>query len=253
MLKMDFLGLRTLTLVDNSVRLIKKTRGETVDIFKLPLDDMPTFQLLQRGDAKGVFQFESEGIRELLKRMKPDHIRDIIACTALYRPGPLEGGMVDEYIECKHGRKKPTYPHPFMEEVLSETYGVMCYQEQVMRILNKLGGIELSSAYACIKAISKKKEEIINARKIDFVRGAKVNGLEKENAGGDFQPDRQIRGLRVQQEPFSRVRSGFLPDRLFEATLSRRVHGGAVVVRNRRRQQARHARRSHCRRPQVRR
>ncbi|MCE9530261.1 MAG: DNA polymerase III subunit alpha, partial [Planctomycetes bacterium] len=137
MLKMDFLGLRTLTLVDNAIKQIKKTRNIDVDVFKLPLDDEPTFKLLQRGDAKGVFQFESEGIRELLKRMKPDHIRDIIACTALYRPGPLEGGMVDEYIDCKHGRKKPTYPHPIMEEVLSETYGVMVYQEQVMRILNR--------------------------------------------------------------------------------------------------------------------
>ena len=182
LLKMDFLGLRTLTLVDNAVRLIKKTRGQDVDVFKLPLDDVPTYKLLQRGDAKGVFQFESEGIRELLKRMRPDHIRDIIACTALYRPGPLEGGMVDEYIDCKHGRKKPTYPHPIMEEILSETYGVMVYQEQVMRILNKLGGIELSSAYACIKAISKKKEDIINARKIDFVKGASGQGMSEEKA-----------------------------------------------------------------------
>lgn len=182
LLKMDFLGLRTLTLVDNTLKLIQKTRNQTVDVAKLPLDDAPTYKLLQRGDAKGVFQFESEGIRELLKRMKPDNIRDIIACTALYRPGPLEGGMVDEYIDCKHGRKKPSYPHPIMEEVLAETYGVMVYQEQVMRILNRLGGIELSSAYACIKAISKKKEDIINARKIDFIKGAKKQGLPEEKA-----------------------------------------------------------------------
>ncbi len=107
LLKMDFLGLRTLTVVDNALKLIHKTRGVTIDVYKIPLDDQGTYELLQRGDAKGVFQFESEGIRELLKRMKPDNIRDIVACTALYRPGPLEGGMVDEYIECKHGRKKP--------------------------------------------------------------------------------------------------------------------------------------------------
>jgi len=186
LLKMDFLGLRTLTLVDNAVRLIKKTRGIDVDVFKLPLDDAPTYKLLQRGDAKGVFQFESEGIRELLKRMRPDNIRDIIACTALYRPGPLEGGMVDEYIDCKHGRRQPTYPHPIMEEILSETYGVMVYQEQVMRILNQLGGIELSSAYACIKAISKKKQEIIDARKVDFIKGAKEKGLAQDRAGDIF-------------------------------------------------------------------
>ena len=187
MLKMDFLGLRTLTLIDNTLKLLKRTRGLDLDVQKLPLDDAGVYQLLQRGDAKGVFQFESEGIRELLKRMKPDNIRDIVACTALYRPGPLEGGMVDEYIECKHGRKQPTYPHPVMEEILGETYGVMVYQEAIMRILNRLGGIELSSAYACIKAISKKKGDIIDARRADFVAGAQERGLTREKAEEIFE------------------------------------------------------------------
>ena len=182
LLKMDFLGLRTLTLVDNAIRLIGKTQNKEIDVYKLPLDDAPTYKLLTRGDAKGVFQFESEGIRELLRRMRPDNIRDIIACTALYRPGPLEGGMVDEYIDCKHGRKQPSYEHPIMEDVLRETYGVMVYQEQVMRILNRLGGIELSSAYACIKAISKKKYEIIDARKVEFIKGAHAQGLTEAKA-----------------------------------------------------------------------
>ncbi len=186
MLKMDFLGLRTLTLLDNAVRLIEKTRGEKIDIYKLPLDDPETYKLLQRGDAKGVFQFESDGIRDLLKRLKPDNIRDIIACTALYRPGPLNGGMVDAYINCKHGREKPVYVHPVMEEVLSETYGVMVYQEQIMRILNKLGGIELSSAYACIKAISKKKQETIDEQKANFIRGASERGVERRTAEDIF-------------------------------------------------------------------
>src|SRR5579885_1012269 len=129
MLKMDFLGLRTLTLLDKAVRLIEKTRGEKIDVYKLPLDDPETYQLLQRGDAKGIFQFESDGIRELLKRLRPDNIRDIIAGTALYRPGPLEGGLVDAYINCKHGRERPAYAHPVMEEILAETYGVMCIHE----------------------------------------------------------------------------------------------------------------------------
>src|SRR5262245_61549310 len=186
MLKMDFLGLRTLTLLDNAVKLVRRTRGIVVDVMTLPLDDKPTYELLQKGDAKGVFQFESDGIRELLKRLKPDNIRDIVACTALYRPGPLEGGMVDEYIDCKHGRKKPTYPHKVMEEVLGETFGVMVYQEQVMRILNRLGGIELSSAYACIKAISKKTEAVINARRAEFVAGAKKHGLAADKAEDIF-------------------------------------------------------------------
>jgi DNA polymerase III subunit alpha len=186
MLKMDFLGLRTLTLLDKAVRLIDKTRGEKIDVYKLPLDDPETYQLLQRGDAKGVFQFESDGIRELLKRLRPDNIRDIIAGTALYRPGPLGGGMVDAYINCKHGREKPSYPHPIVEEILAETYGIMVFQEQVMRILNRLGGIELSSAYACIKAISKKKEEIINARRLDFLKGAQERGVNKDIAEDIF-------------------------------------------------------------------
>src|SRR4026209_2428488 len=138
--------------------------------------------MLARGDAKGVFQFESEGIRELLKRLRPDNIRDIVACTALYRPGPLEGGMVDEYIECKHGRKRPTYPHPVMEEVLGETYGVMVYQEAIMRILNRLGGIDLSSAYACIKAISKKKYDIIDQRRTEFIKGSQACGMTEDKA-----------------------------------------------------------------------
>src|SRR5262249_27006548 len=138
--------------------------------------------LLQRGDAKGVFQLESDGIRELMKRMRPDNIRDLIAIMALYRPGPLEGGMVDAYVNRKHGREQPIYPHPVMEEVLADAYGAMVYQEQIMRILNRLGGIELSSAYACIKAISKKKHEIIDQRRAEFIQGAQERGLSKEKA-----------------------------------------------------------------------
>jgi DNA polymerase-3 subunit alpha len=187
MLKMDFLGLRTLTLLDNCIKLIARTRGIQIDLNALPLDDKLTYQLLQRGDARGVFQLESDGIRELLKRMKPDNIRDIIAIMALYRPGPLQGGMVDAYINCKHGREKPVYAHPIMEEVLGETYGVMVYQEEVMRILNGLGGIDLSSAYQCIKAISKKKHDIINERKTEFLSGAKERGVPEAVANDIFE------------------------------------------------------------------
>jgi DNA polymerase-3 subunit alpha len=186
MLKMDFLGLRTLTLIDNTIRLIERTQNCRIDPYAIPLDDIKVYQMLQRGETKGIFQFESEGIRELLKRMRPDNIRDIIASTALYRPGPLEGGLVDEYIECKHGRKQPTYLHPVMEEILGETYGVMVYQEQIMRLLNRLGGIELSKAYACIKAISKKNREVIEARREEFIRGAVGNGLSEEQAARIF-------------------------------------------------------------------
>ena len=182
MLKMDFLGLRTLTLLDNCLKLIKKTRGKEIDLHTLSLDDEETYKLLQRGDAKGVFQLESDGIRELLKRMKPDNIRDIIAIMALYRPGPLGGGMVDAYVNRKHGRETPESIHPVVDEILKETHNVMVYQEDIMRILNRLGGIDLSRAYACIKAISKKKHKIIAKEKIAFIEGAVERGFEKEKA-----------------------------------------------------------------------
>ena len=182
MLKMDFLGLRTLTVMDNTVKLIEKTRGTQLDLAKLPTSDKATYALLQRGEARGVFQLESDGIRELLKRMKPDNIRDLIATNALYRPGPLGGGMVDAYVNRKHGREKPTYEHPVMEEILTETHGVIVYQEQCMRVLNRLGGIELASAYACIKAISKKKQDIIDERHAEFLKGAQERGVNAETA-----------------------------------------------------------------------
>jgi DNA polymerase III subunit alpha len=186
MLKMDFLGLRNLTVLDNAVKLIARTRGETIDPAKFPLDDAATYQLLQRGDAKGVFQLESEGIRSLLTRMKPDNIRDLIAVLALYRPGPLSGGMVDSYVNRKHGRETWDYPHPILKDILDETFGVMVYQEQIMRILNRLGGIELSKAYACIKAISKKLEDKISSARADFLTGAERNGVAEAVAKDIF-------------------------------------------------------------------
>ncbi|MCU0963357.1 MAG: DNA polymerase III subunit alpha, partial [Pirellulaceae bacterium] len=182
LLKMDFLGLRNLTILRKAVDLIERTTGRRIDPHQFPLDDQPTFALLCRGETKGVFQLESGGIRDLLQRMKPDHFRDIIATNALYRPGPLEGGMVDDYIEVKHGRKKPEYKHPVLQEILGETHGVMVYQEQVMRILNRLGGIELASAYTCIKAISKKKQAIIDRNREEFLAGAVRNGMSPKEA-----------------------------------------------------------------------
>ena len=214
LLKMDFLGLRNLTILARSVALIEQTRSgashpevrrgvravtesnvdasadlgvtsanpDRIDPYQFPLDDRETFALLCRGETKGIFQLESGGIRDLLQRMKPDHFRDIIANIALYRPGPLEGGLVDQYIEVKHGRKRAEYPHPLTEEILAETHGVMVYQEQVMRILNRLGGIALSDAYTCIKAISKKKLPIIARYREEFIAGCKAQGLGEKQA-----------------------------------------------------------------------
>ncbi len=182
LLKMDFLGLRNLTILAKAVEIIEQTTGQKVDPFKFPLDDKKTFALLQRGETKGVFQLESGGIRDLLQKMKPDSFLDIIATNALYRPGPLEGGMVDDYVDVKHKRKTAVYIHPVLESILSETNGVMVYQEQVMRILNRLGGIELAKAYTCIKAISKKKESLIAENAEKFLQGCIEKGLTKDAA-----------------------------------------------------------------------
>ncbi len=181
-LKMDFLGLRNLTILDKAVKNVKKHRGVDIDPVKLPLDDRETFALLQRGETKGIFQLESGGMRDLLTKMKPDKFNDIIATSALYRPGPLEGGMVMTYVDVKNGRQPLPKVHPIMDDILNETYGVMVYQEQVMRILNRLGGIELSQSYLCIKAISKKKAETINSFRSKFIDGAKANGLDEKTA-----------------------------------------------------------------------
>ena len=182
LLKMDFLGLRNLTILSKAVDLIEQSIGERVDPHKFPIDDKDAFALLRRGETKGIFQLESGGIRDLLQRMKPDHFLDIVATNALYRPGPLEGGMVDEYIDVKHGRKAPEYKHAVLEEILEETNGVMVYQEQVMRILNRLGGIPLAAAYTVIKAISKKKEALISKNYEKFIEGAVENGMNKKDA-----------------------------------------------------------------------
>jgi DNA polymerase III subunit alpha len=186
LMKMDFLGLRYLTVVAKTLEIIFSTRQQRLDPFAFPLDDKETFATLCRGETKGIFQLESGGIRDLLQRMKPDHFLDIVAVNALYRPGPLEGGMVDEYVNVKHGRKRAEFLHPVMEDVLAETHGVMVYQEQVMRILERLGGIELSNAYTCIKAISKKKLETIAAFREQFVAGAQAQGLSKADAADMF-------------------------------------------------------------------
>ncbi len=186
LLKMDFLGLRNLTILDKAVKNVKLHREIDIDPQQLPVDDLKTFQLLQRGETKGVFQLESGGMRDLLTKMKPDAFNDIIATSALYRPGPLEGGMVMTYVNVKHGVEPVPVLHPVVDEILAETYGVMVYQEQVMRILNRLGGIELSKAYACIKAISKKKAETIEKNRIEFINGAQQRGMAADEAANLF-------------------------------------------------------------------
>ncbi|WP_339910790.1 DNA polymerase III subunit alpha [Symmachiella dynata] len=187
LLKMDFLGLRNLTILDKAVKNVKKHAGHDIDPSKFPLDDKETFALLQRGETKGIFQLESGGMRDLLQKMRPDRFEDIIATSALYRPGPLEGGMVMTYVDVKNGRMDPPTVHPVVDEILAETYGVMVYQEQVMRILNRLGNIELSSSYQCIKAIGKKKLAVIAKYREEFLNGAVENNMDRKQAEELFQ------------------------------------------------------------------
>lgn len=188
LLKMDFLGLRNLTILDKAVENVKKHHPDQQDInpHKFPLDDKDTFALLQRGETKGIFQLESGGMRDLLTKMRPDSFLDIIATSALYRPGPLEGGMVMDYVNVKNGLQEPAKVHPVVDEVLEETYGVMVYQEQVMRILNRVGNIELPAAYRCIKAISKKKLKIIADFNEEYIAGAIKNGIDEKIANNLF-------------------------------------------------------------------
>jgi DNA polymerase-3 subunit alpha len=182
LLKMDFLGLRNLTVLDKALKIIRQTRGTEIDLGRLPLDDAETYGLIQRGETKGVFQLEAAVVRDIVCKMRPDNFRDIIAVNALNRPATLSAGMVEKYIHIKHGREKATYAHPVMQEVLAETHGIMVYQEQVMRILNRLGGIELSQAYSCIKAISKKKKDVIDENREQFIEGATARGLSHDKA-----------------------------------------------------------------------
>ncbi|MCI0341842.1 MAG: DNA polymerase III subunit alpha [Planctomycetales bacterium] len=182
LLKMDLLGLKTLTVLDGAVRRARETRGVTVDLRKIPLDDAPVYALLTRADTKGIFQLESRGMRDLLQRLKPDRFADLIAVLALYRPGPLGSGMVDAYVRRKHGEEKVTYPHPSLEPILAETNGVMLYQEQVMRIANRLAGFSLSDADTLRKAMGKKKPEVMAKFKQQFLTGCGVQKIPRETA-----------------------------------------------------------------------
>ena len=186
LLKMDFLGLRTLTVMHTAAGLIKRNRGVEVDFAGLPLDDKKTFGLLSRGETKGVFQVESSGFRDLLIKLKPDHIGDIIVMVALYRPGPLGGGMVDEFIARRHGQRKVEYLHPLMEGPLKETYGVMVYQGQIMQLVNQMAGIPLSKALSLIKAISKKKQDYVASMRTEFIGGCKAKGISEKIAAEVF-------------------------------------------------------------------
>ncbi|HEY5946963.1 MAG TPA: DNA polymerase III subunit alpha, partial [Kofleriaceae bacterium] len=189
LVKFDFLGLKTLTVIQTAMKLInqQKPPGEELDIDRIPKDDADVFKMIARGDTTGVFQLESSGFREILKKLKPDCLEDIVAAVALYRPGPLEGGMVEDFIDRKHGRKKVEYPHPWLEGLLKDTYGVIVYQEQVMQIAQVLGGYSLGGADLLRRAMGKKKPEEMAKQKEKFLDGAKALAVDSKIADQVFE------------------------------------------------------------------
>ncbi|HEY1815240.1 MAG TPA: DNA polymerase III subunit alpha [Kofleriaceae bacterium] len=188
LVKFDFLGLKTLTVIQTAVKLINQQRppGDEFDINLIDRGDAGVFKMITHGDTTGVFQFESSGFREMLKKLKPDCLEDLVAAGALYRPGPLEGGMVDQYIDVKHGRKAPDYMHPSLEGVLKDTYGVIVYQEQVMQIAQVLAGYTLGGADLLRRAMGKKKAEEMAKQKAAFMDGAHQLHVDPKKAGEIF-------------------------------------------------------------------
>jgi len=182
LIKFDFLGLKTLDQIRDAVIMVERNTGVRPDMDRLPLDDQATFELLQAGDGLGVFQVESSGMRELLTRLLPSSIDDLIALLALYRPGPLSSGMVDNFIDCKHGRKPIEYPDPCLEDILRPTYGSIVYQEQVMQIAQVYSGYSLGGADLLRRAMGKKKAEAMAEQKVTFIDGAVEMGRDAKAA-----------------------------------------------------------------------
>lgn len=179
LLKMDFLGLSNLTIIKNTLRIIKKAYGTDINMKEVPLDDPKTFELLGRGDTTGVFQFESSGMKRYLRELKPTEFNDVIAMGALYRPGPLSAGLTDSFIKRKNGLEEVSYAHPLMKSALENTYGVLVYQEQVMQISREVCGFTGGEADTLRKAIGKKKHDVMAKMQVKFIDGAVANGVPR--------------------------------------------------------------------------
>ena len=182
LLKMDFLGLTTLTVLHDTVRMVEQNRGVKLDIDNLALDDAETYKLFARGETTAIFQFESHGMRDILRRYQPTRIEDLTALNALYRPGPIQGGMIDDFINRKHGKTKVAYELPQLKDILEETYGVILYQEQVMQIANRLASFSLGEADILRRAMGKKKKEEMAAQRAKFMAGCAANKIPEKKA-----------------------------------------------------------------------
>ncbi len=186
LLKMDFLALTTLTVLDHAVKLIRQTTGEEVDLATLPMNDGKTYEIFTQGLSNGIFQFESSGMKDILRRFKPEKLEDLTALNALYRPGPLGGGMIDDFIKRKHGQTDVTYDLPELREILEETLGVILYQEQVQQIANKLAGYSLAEGDLLRRAMGKKKQKEMEAQREKFIAGARARGFDARKTARIF-------------------------------------------------------------------
>lgn len=182
LLKMDLLGLKNLTIIEETIRLVKETKGEEIKIEELPLDDEKTFELLRRAETVGIFQLEGSGMRRYLKELKPTELEDIIVMISLYRPGPLDAGMVPKYIRRKNGQEKVTYLHPKLEPILKKTYGIVVYQEQLMEIARSLAGFSFSEADTLRKAVGKKIKSLLDEQAEKMIKGMIKNGIPEDKA-----------------------------------------------------------------------
>ena len=186
LLKVDFLGLRTLTVIDQTLKIIEKTRNKKIDIKEIPLDDPKTYKLLSSAQTIGVFQVESSGMRDLLRKLEPERFEDLIALLALYRPGPIGSGMLDDFIQRRHNRVPIKYPHKSLEFILKETYGIMVYQEQIMQTASALAGFSLTQADLLRRAMSKKIPEIMEQQRKNFILGCIKNNISEQIASKVF-------------------------------------------------------------------
>ena len=236
LVKFDFLGLKTLTVLDIAVKLVRK-RGVEIDLSRIPLDDAKTYEMLARGETVGVFQVESQGMRRALVDMRPDRFEDLIVLVALYRPGPMAN--IPTYCARKLGHERTDYLHPKLEPILQPTYGIITYQEQVQQIARDLAGYSLGKADILRRAMGKKDKKEMASQRGDFISGAVERGIAPKRRRGDLRGLRQIRRIRLQQIALGALCAAHLSDRLHEGELSGRVPGGLDDARHGQHRQAR--------------
>ena len=228
LLKMDFLGLRNLDVIEDAIDIIERSRGERIDMEAIPIDDAKTYAMLAKGDSTGVFQFESEGMRDALRKVRPTEFADIVALGALYRPGAM--AYIPAYAKGKQDPSSVRYPDPRLRAITEETHGCVIYQEQLMEIAREMAGFSGAEADDLRKAIGKKKRDLMATMKDKFMQGLAESGTAPERRQGPLEAERSRRRLLLQQVPRRLLRADLLPHRLPQGQLPGRVHGGGDLL-----------------------